>query len=497
MDQKKSKITVVGLGAGDLDQLPYGIYRRLRQAGHLYLRTKEHPVVAQLVEEGISLQSFDDVYERHDAFADVYAEIVEMLFARAQELGEIVYAVPGHPLVAERTVQLLLEQGAERGTEIEIGGGQSFLDPLFARLQIDPIEGFALLDGTSLQAQQVSPGVHTIIAQVYDAFIASDVKLALMEVLPDEYEVTVATAVGVAGQERIETVPLYELDRLDHFGNLTLIYVPPASDERIYYRQFSYLKEIVSILRSPEGCPWDREQTHQSIRKNLIEETYEVLETIDDDDPDAMCEELGDLLMQIMLHAQMAAEEGYFTVDDVIAGLNEKLIRRHPHVFGEKQANDASEAFANWQEIKAQEKAAKGIDVNRQSRLAGIPRDLPALMYAYKLQKKAAQTGFDWSDIADVYGKVEEEFRELQAAPEEERAGELGDLLFAVVNLARFLKIDPEEALALTNKKFIQRFSYIEEKLREAGRTFDQTNLQEMDQWWEEAKQRQKGGERR
>lgn len=497
MDQKKSKITVVGLGAGDLDQLPYGIYRRLRQAGHLYLRTKEHPVVAQLVEEGISLQSFDDVYERHDAFADVYTEIVETLFARAQELGEIVYAVPGHPLVAERTVQLLLEQGAERGTEIEIGGGQSFLDPLFARLQIDPIEGFALLDGTSLQAQQVSPGVHTIIAQVYDAFIASDVKLTLMEVLPDEYEVTVAAAVGVAGQERIETVPLYELDRLDHFGNLTLVYVPPASDERIYYRQFSYLKEIVSILRSPEGCPWDREQTHQSIRKNLIEETYEVLETIDDDDPDAMCEELGDLLMQIMLHAQMAAEEGYFTVDDVIAGLNEKLIRRHPHVFGEKHANDASEAFANWQEIKAQEKAAKGIDVNRQSQLAGIPRGLPALMYAYKLQKKAAQTGFDWSDIADVYGKVEEEFRELQAAPEEERAGELGDLLFAVVNLARFLKIDPEEALALTNKKFIQRFSYIEEKLREAGRTFDQTNLQEMDQWWEEAKQRQKGGERR
>ena len=495
MDEWKSKITVVGLGAGDLDQLPHGIYRTIRGASYLYLRTKEHPVVAQLAEEGISGESFDAVYERHPEFADVYNEIVETLFARARELGEIVYAVPGHPLVAERTVQLLLEQGEKRGTQIVIGGGQSFLDPLFARLKIDPIEGFTLLDGTSLEAKQVSPGVHTIIAQVYDAFVASDVKLALMEVLPDEYEVTVATAVGVAGQERVDTVPLYELDRLDHFGNLTLVYVPPASDERIYYRQFSYLKEIVAVLRSPEGCPWDREQTHQSIRKNLIEETYEVLEAIDDDDPDAMCEELGDLLMQVMLHAQMAAEDGYFTVDDVVAGLNEKLIRRHPHVFGEKHAKDAGEALANWQEIKAREKAAKGIDVASQSTLAGIPRDLPALMYAYKLQKKAARTGFDWSDIADVYAKVEEEFRELREAPEQERAGELGDLLFAVVNLARFLKLDPEEALALTNKKFIRRFSYIEEKLREAGRTFEQTDLAEMDQWWEEAKVLQKRGE--
>jgi len=482
-------ITVVGLGAGDLEQLPYGIYRTLKQAAHLYLRTQEHPVVAQLRAENIAFVSFDAIYEQHESFEEVYTDIVEKLFASVQQQGTIVYAVPGHPLVAERTVQLLLEQGTAHGVAIEIGGGQSFIDPLFARLKIDPIEGFSLLDGTALKADQVSPGLHTIIAQVYDAFVASDVKLTLMEVLPDDYRVTVATAVGVAGQERIETVPLYELDRLDHFGNLSLVYVPPTQDERIAYRQFSHLKEIVAILRSPDGCPWDREQTHHSIRKNLIEETYEVLETIDDEDPEAMCEELGDLLMQIMLHSQMAAEEGYFTVDDVVATLNEKLVRRHPHVFGEKSANDSDEALANWLEIKAQEKAAKGIDVAVQSQLAGIPRDLPALMYAYKLQKKAAQVGFDWDDIADVCAKVEEEFHELREAPEEERAGELGDLLFAVVNLARFLKLDPEEALALTNNKFKQRFSYIEDKLRAAGRTFEETNLQEMDQWWEEAKQ--------
>jgi tetrapyrrole methylase family protein/MazG family protein len=483
-------ITVVGLGAGDLEQLPYGIYKTLKQARHLYLRTREHPVVRQLAAEGVSFQSFDSVYERNQSFDEVYDQITAELLQTARAQGEIVYAVPGHPLVAERTVQLLLEKGPEQGVSVEIGGGQSFIDPLFARLRIDPIEGFSLLDGTALRADQLHPTMHTIIAQVYDKLVASDVKLTLMDVYPDEYPVTVATAVGVPGEERIETVPLYQLDHIDHFGNLSLVYVGPTRDERVRYRQFSYLKEIVAILRSPEGCPWDREQTHRSIRKNLIEETYEVLETIDDDDPDAMCEELGDLLMQIMLHSQMAAEDGYFTVDDVVAGLNEKLIRRHPHVFGEKNASDADEAFANWQEIKAQEKAAKGINTSEQSPLAGIPRDLPALMYAYKLQKKAAEVGFDWDDIEDVYRKVEEEYRELREASEEERTGELGDLLFAVVNLARFYKLDPEEALAMTNRKFRQRFSYIEEKLREAGRTFADTNLQEMDKWWEEAKQR-------
>ncbi|NGQ96473.1 nucleoside triphosphate pyrophosphohydrolase [Brevibacillus sp. SYP-B805] len=483
-------IRIVGLGAGTLEQLPMGIYRTLKEANHLYLRTEEHPVVAQLRQEGITFTAFDAIYEKHGDFDAVYTEIADLLLQAAREKGEIVYAVPGHPLVAERTVQLLLEEGPKRETAVEVEGGQSFLDPLFARLRIDPIEGFALLDATALKAEQVNPLLHTVIAQVYDKMVASDTKLTLMEVFPDEYPVTVATAVGAAGLERVETVPLYELDRVQHLGNLSLVYVPPTREAAVRNRQFAYLKEIVAILRSPEGCPWDREQTHQSIRKNLIEEAYEVLETIDDDDPDAMREELGDLLLQIMLHSQMAAEDGFFTVEDVIAGLNEKLIRRHPHVFGEKAARDADEAFANWEAIKAQEKAAKGEEASARSVLAGIPRELPALMYACKLQKKAAAVGFDWEDVADVYRKVEEEYREVRQASEEERAGELGDLLFAVVNLARFYQIDPEEALRMTNRKFQRRFAYIEQKLREANRTFEETDLAEMDRWWEEAKQR-------
>jgi tetrapyrrole methylase family protein/MazG family protein len=486
-----NKITIIGLGAGNLEGLPLGIYRALKQANHLYVRTEKHPIIAELAAEGTKYESFDYVYEAHNQFPEVYEEISERLLELSKEKGDILYAVPGHPLVAERTVQLLLSKAETSGVHIEIKGGQSFLDPVFTSLKIDPVEGFTLLDGTDLHEHELQPGLHHLICQVYDNFIASEVKLTLMEVYPDDFPVTVVTAAGIAGEERLETIPLYELDRLDSYNNLTTVYVPKAEEDRTLNRQFWRLREIVAILRSPNGCPWDREQTHQSIRKNLIEETYEVLETIDDDDPEAMCEEMGDLLLQIMLHSQMAEEDGYFNVHDVIAGLNEKLIRRHPHVFGTSEAEDADEALQNWEAIKKKEKQSK--EKETVSLLDGVPRDLPVLLKAYKYQKKAAEVGFDWDKLSDVLDKVKEEWEELrEAETTEHRREELGDLLFVIVNVARFMKIDPEEALALTNKKFYRRFSYIEKKVQEAGKAFEDTTLEEMESWWQEAKQKEK-----
>ena len=180
------------------------------------------------------------------------------------------------------------------------------------------------------------------------------------------------------------------------------------------------------LFRSPEGCPWDREQTHESIRKNLIEETYEVLETIDEDDPDHMKEELGDLLLQIMLHSQMEEELGTFNVFDVIEGLNDKLIFRHPHVFGDKNANDAEEALRNWESMKAEEKRRKGVKPEQLSVLSGVPRDLPALMKAYKIQKKASKVGFDWDNAKDCIDKIHEELGELQEAMNTDAPVEIG-----------------------------------------------------------------------
>ncbi|AIQ10636.1 bifunctional methyltransferase/pyrophosphohydrolase YabN [Paenibacillus durus] len=489
-------LTVVGLGSGNPDRLTLGIVNKLRTASKVYVRTKEHPVMQALEELGVDSQSFDTLYESFSSFPEVYEAITKKLLEEARlgnEDTEIVYAVPGHPMVAESAVSKLRLLCAEEGIRLDILGGESFLDEAFVRLGFDPIEGFQLLDASGITRSQLRPELHTLIGQVYDTFTASEAKLCLMELYPPEYEVTIGHALGVEGEERIVKVPLYELDRQEGYGNLSLIYIPADRSESLRNRTFDRLHEIVGILRSPGGCPWDREQTHDSLRKNLIEETYEVLETIDEDDPEHMKEELGDLLLQIMLHSQMEEELGTFTVFDVIEGLSGKLIFRHPHVFGDKDAKDAESALQNWEGMKAEEKRRKGIKPEAESALSGVPRDLPALMKAYKLQKKASKVGFDWDNTQDVLAKIAEELDELKeainaGAPAEEQMLELGDLLFAATNAARFIEADPEEALTRTNRKFVERFQYIERRLQDKGVSPKDSSLEEMEALWQEAK---------
>ncbi|KWX79163.1 nucleoside triphosphate pyrophosphohydrolase [Paenibacillus jilunlii] len=489
-------LTVVGLGSGNPDRLTLGIIKKLKAASAVYVRTAEHPVMKALEELEIASQSFDYLYESLSSFPEVYEAITAKLIEEAACLPdgtEIVYAVPGHPMVAESAVSLLRGRCPETGIKLEILGGESFLDEAFVRLGFDPIEGFQLLDASGIRSSQLQPELHTLIGQVYDSFTASETKLCLMELYPPEYEVIVGHALGVEGEEQIDRVPLFELDRLTGYGNLSLVYVPANRAETARRRSFARLHEIVDILRSPEGCPWDREQTHESLRKNLIEETYEVLETIDEDDPDHMKEELGDLLLQIMLHAQMEEELGTFNVYDVIEGLNDKLIFRHPHVFGDTEAGNAEEALKNWEGMKAEEKRRKGLKPEAESALSGVPRDLPALMKAYKLQKKASKVGFDWDNVRDVLAKIREEADELQEAIEngasaEEQMLELGDLLFAAANAARFIDADPEEALARTNRKFVSRFQYIEQRLLSQGTKIQDSSLEQMEALWQEAK---------
>ncbi|MDM5329458.1 nucleoside triphosphate pyrophosphohydrolase [Neobacillus sp. CF12] len=480
-----NSIEILGLGAGDLNQLPFGVYKKLIKATHVYLRTKEHPVVAELVQEGLSYSSFDSVYEKHDQFEAVYQEIVENLLQKAKT-EQVIYAVPGHPLVAERTVQLLLEYGPNEGVDIVIGGGQSFVDALFQSLKIDPVEGFQLLDGTSLHSNQLQIDQHMFISQVYDQFVASNIKLTLMERLPDDYEVVIVRAAG-SSNERIERVALYELDRKVTLDNLTSVYVPPVTDEQIMLKNFSKLREIIAVLRGPNGCPWDKEQTHESLKKYLIEETYEVIEAIDSGDIDHLIEELGDVLLQVMLHAQIGEDEGYFAIEDVIEVLSEKMIRRHPHVFGDREVEDSSEVLRNWQEIKKQEKGE-----TEASLLDGISKSVPNLLRAYEIQKKAAKVGFDWQEITPALEKVKEELEEFENEIKTESLlnakKEFGDILFAFVNVARFLDIHPEEALFETNEKFIRRFKFIEEKVKNSTKPIEDHSLEELDRFWDEAK---------
>lgn len=479
-------ITVIGLGAGDLSQLPLGIYRKLLATEHLYLRTKEHPVIKELEAEGVTYRSFDAIYEKHDQFEDVYDEIVDILRKEAKT-KEIVYAVPGHPMVAEKTTQLLLE---DQNLQVKIEGGQSFIDPLLASLRIDPIEGFQFIDALSFEKDELQLSQHIIICQVYDQYIASNVKLTLMEQLPDEYEVYIVTAAG-SKDEKITKVPLYELDRGVEVNNLTSVYVPPVQEAESLYHDFRTFRRIIAALRGPGGCPWDQKQTHQSLKKYLLEEAYEVLDAIDREDDDHLAEELGDVLLQVALHAQIGEDEGMFTIDDVIRGISEKMIRRHPHVFGDVTAETADEVVTNWEQIKQSE---KGSIKEEKSIFDEITKGLPGLMKAVEYQKKAAKVGFDWDAVEPMWDKVFEEINEYKTAVEEKQKGEaiqeFGDILFALANIARFYKFDPEEALAMTNQKFVRRFQFIETELRKRGLKIEEQTLEELDAIWEEAKQR-------
>ena len=248
------------------------------------------------------------------------------------------------------------------------------------------------------------------------------------------------------------------------------------------------LLEIIAILRAPGGCPWDAEQTHESIRKNFIEETYEVIEAINKKDSVLLCEELGDVLMQIALHTQMEREAGNFDFDDICDGLCKKLIVRHPHVFGDISVNSVDEVLTNWDAIKLVTKGQKSTGESMSS----IPRELPALMRAEKLQKKAAKVGFDWDDISGAFDKLREETDEVKAAladgDREHQLEELGDLLFSCVNVARFMDCDPEEALTAANDKFLSRFILVEKLAAERGIDIKASSIEELDRLWDEAK---------
>lgn len=354
-----SQIKIIGLGAGDIDQLPLGVYRSLIDDNKtVYVRTKDHPVISTLKQEGITFYSFDSIYEKHNQFEAVYEEIVEFLLEKAKEM-DIVYAVPGHPLVAEKTVQLLIEKDKEGIASIEIAGGQSFLDSIFQALRIDPIEGFQLLDGTALNRASIQLRNHLIIGQVYDTFSASEVKLTLMDMLPYDYPIKIVTAAG-SSLEKIKEIELHELDREVDLNNLTSIYVPPVQEEKFLYKEFSQLRQIIAELRGPNGCPWDKKQTHESLRKYLLEESYELIEAINEGDIDHIIEELGDVLLQVMLHSQIGEDEGYFSIDDVLEGISDKMIRRHPHVFGEEQADSVDDVMKHWQNAKNKKQKRTG-----------------------------------------------------------------------------------------------------------------------------------------
>jgi tetrapyrrole methylase family protein / MazG family protein len=482
-------LTIIGLGPGPADDITRRAWTALQSAQTVYLRTRRHPCVPHLP-AGPTYHSFDEVYETTPRFEDVYTRITETLLMIAAE-HDVVYAVPGDPFVAESTVAQLIARAEPAGVPVTVHNGVSFIEPTCAALEIDALDGLQLIDGLTVAAAYhppINPAYPALLAQVYNREVASHVKLTLMNQYPDDFPVVLVHGAGAANVT--EAVALYQIDRSEQIDHLTSLYVPAIGE----YSSFETLQAVIAHLRAPEGCPWDRKQTHASLRPYLIEETYEVLDTINQGDTDHLAEELGDLLLQIVLHTQIATEDGEFYMSDVLGHINAKMIRRHPHVWGDSSATDAETVVANWDAIKQQEQAAKGIrDAGFKSVLADVPDSFTALMRARAYARKAAKAGFDYPDIDGVRRKIHEELAELDASDTAEaRLDEAGDLLFAVVDLLRWLDIEPEVALQSTNSKFARRFQYVERRVYASGKPMSDHTPAELDRLWEEAKQQDK-----
>lgn len=342
-------INIVGLGAGDVTQISQATQHYLLTTTlPIYLRTQAHPVVQTLQQQGMHYHSFDDIYESHDQFHHVYETIVQQLITAAQT-QDIIYVVPGHALVAEYTVKRLIELYPDH-IHFIAGGGQSFLDAMFTALHIDPIEGFQLLDGTDLNKHHLQPYQHVIIAQVYDDFVAGEVKLTLMDVYPDDHPITLISAAGSA-QETQQTRPLYEMDFDLEVDNLRSVYVPPLTQSRP--QDLTTLQH--TIQRLANECPWHQAQDAHLLSSYLVEEAQEAQEAILADDDNHIIDELGDVLYNVLIQAHLGEQAGYFDLNDIIANANEKLWRRHPHVFSDGTAKTIEEVQQVYQQIKQQE----------------------------------------------------------------------------------------------------------------------------------------------
>jgi tetrapyrrole methylase family protein/MazG family protein len=472
-------VTIVGLGPGGHEHVTVETLRAIERIPLRFLRTARHPS-ADLVPDATT---FDELYESADRFEDVYTAISEAVVGAATEHGEVLYAVPGSPLVLERSVRSLL---ADDRVRCDVLPAMSFLDLVWARLGIDPVEaGVRLVDGHEFAVAAAGASGPLLIAHAHAGWVLSDIKLAAEDAAGDE-TVVILQGLGTASERIVETT-WSELDRAVEADHLTCVYVPSlGAPVGAGYVRFH---ELARTLR--ERCPWDREQTHSSLVPYLVEETFELVDAIEALDPDeaatdeALIEELGDLLYQIEFHATVAEQQGRFTIADVTAGIHDKLVRRHPHVFGDVEAHDAVTVVANWEDIKRDEKA-------RTSVFDGVARSLPALAYAQQLMRKAAKVGFDWPDVDGPLAKVDEELGELReaivAGDAARVSDELGDLVIAAVNVARHAHVDAEVAVRAAAAKFRRRFEAVESLAAQRNIDLRTADLEALDALWDEIK---------
>lgn len=482
----KPAITIVTLGPGDPSLMTLQTADALRQAKRLILRTAQHPVAQWLQEQEIPFVSFDKYYDHFWDFDELNQAIARKLWEEAA-VQPVTYAVID--ATTDSSIPAIDAARPSDGTLIRLAG-VSRADACMSSIPAAHLTagGMRILPALSCSSAAHDPRLPLLITEIDNPALAGDVKLWLSDLYDEEMTITFFSS-SVKASRKPQQIELLELDRQKTYDHTVCAYLPavPLAQRKRFC--FADLVEILDILRGENGCPWDKEQTHQSLRKYLIEEAYEATAAIDEEDPDQIADELGDVLLQIVFHANIGQSHGTFTISDVTSAICSKMIYRHAHIFGTDKCETAQDVSMNWEKLKKAEKHL----TTQASVLADVSRGLPALMRAAKVQKKAAQVGFDWDSAEEALPKVNEEAEEVLAELQSQRdpGEELGDLLFSCVNVARLCGKDPEEMLTWATEKFIRRFTAMENLIISAGKSLEGLTLAEMDVYWNQVKSAQ------
>ena len=475
------QLTIVTLGTGGEMFLTRGVERALRQAQRVVLRTERHPMAAFLKAEGIAYESLDALYDACEDFDQFNRRAAQHVLSMCRETP-VCYAVSD---ASFDTTVAAIRREKPATARVEILPGVSHAERCLSLLD-SHADALRLYTAEAFLPARVSPQEDLLLVEVHSRECAGECKLKLLELMPEDMQVVFITGNEQTGELKKQKIALYEMDRQKTYDHLTAVYVPSVPMLERTRFNMDDLMAVVARLRAPDGCPWDREQTHESLLPDLLEESYEFIQAARDEDVDHMYDELGDVLLQIALHTQIAIEHGDFTIDDVTSAVCFKMIERHTHVFGQVKADTAEDVLTNWEAFKREQ---RGIRTHAQA-MEEVSLGLSSLLRAFKVQKKARKVGFDFDTALEALEKVHEEADEVReniqngADPEME----LGDLFFAAVNVCRLCGKDPDIALTSSTNKFINRFRKMESEIKRAGKSLEGLTLSEMDVYWNAGK---------
>ncbi len=476
----KPHITVVSLGPGDPQLMTLQTAELLKSARRVTLRTALHPTVPWLEAQGIAFDTLDALYDAYEDFDDMHHAMAAKLWKAAAD-GPLVYAVAD--AANDGSVTALADTKPENA-QLDCLPGVSRADACLAQLG-GQASGIRILPAMQCAGAAHHPGMPLLITELDNAALAGDVKLWLGDLYDDEMEIVFFPSTVKSRRQPLR-IPLLEMDRQRTYDHTVCVYLPALDLQGRSRYCFDDLLQVMEILRGENGCPWDRAQTHESLRKYLIEEAWETAAAIDEGDPEHIADELGDVLLQVVFHAHVAKSHGTFAIGDVTTAICKKMIYRHAHIFGSLHCENADDVSQSWEKLKKQERSLS----TQADLMKDVPAGIPALMRAAKVQKKAAQVGFDWTRAQDALSKVHEEAEEALAEMEASRdpGEELGDLFFSVVNVARLCSKDPEALLMQATEKFIRRFESMENLIISDGKSLEHLTMTEMDVYWNQVK---------